>query len=110
MVVNYFWQQCVIGVHDALGHLAGLLCIKFREDILIISVIWGRDWVTDCSHLFTDLNNNSNQKCPPPQEEKEKKRPNKKAKKTAAATNNGMTNLCKCTLYWYCNSSYSVEH
>jgi hypothetical protein len=29
MFVNYFWQQCLIGVHDALGHLAGLLCIKF---------------------------------------------------------------------------------
>jgi hypothetical protein len=26
------------GVRDALGHLAGLLCIKFREDILIIYV------------------------------------------------------------------------
>jgi hypothetical protein len=32
MFVNYFWQQCIIGVRDALGHLAGLLC---REDILI---------------------------------------------------------------------------
>jgi hypothetical protein len=38
MFVNYFWQQCIIGVRDALGHLAGLLCIKFREDILIINV------------------------------------------------------------------------
>jgi hypothetical protein len=25
MFVNYFWQQCVIGVRDALGHLAGLI-------------------------------------------------------------------------------------
>jgi hypothetical protein len=40
MFVNYFWQQCVIGIRDALGHLAGLLCIKFREDILIINVAW----------------------------------------------------------------------
>jgi hypothetical protein len=32
MFVNYFWQECPIGVHDALGHLAGILCIKFRED------------------------------------------------------------------------------
>jgi hypothetical protein len=38
MFVNYFWQQCIIDVHDALGHLAGLLCIKFRKDILIINV------------------------------------------------------------------------
>jgi hypothetical protein len=38
MFVNYFWQQYVIGVRDVLGHLAGLLCIKFREDILIINV------------------------------------------------------------------------
>jgi hypothetical protein len=37
MFVNYFRQQCLIGVHDAIGHLAGLLCIKFREDILIIN-------------------------------------------------------------------------
>jgi hypothetical protein len=41
MFVNYFWQQCLIGVHDALGHLPGLLCIKFREDILIINVATG---------------------------------------------------------------------
>jgi hypothetical protein len=40
MFMNYFWQQCVIGVRDALRHLVGLLCrpIKFREDILIINV------------------------------------------------------------------------
>jgi DNA modification methylase len=36
--VNYFWQQRVTGIRDALGHLAGLLCIKFREDILIINI------------------------------------------------------------------------
>jgi hypothetical protein len=38
MFVNYFWQQCVIGVRDGLGHLSGLLCIKFREDILMNNV------------------------------------------------------------------------
>jgi hypothetical protein len=38
MFVNYFWQQYVIGIRDALGHLVGLLCIKFRENILIINV------------------------------------------------------------------------
>jgi hypothetical protein len=36
--VKYFWQQCIIGVREALGHLAGPLCTKFREDILIINV------------------------------------------------------------------------
>jgi hypothetical protein len=39
MFVNYFWHQCAIGVRDVLGHLAGLLCIKFHEDILIINVV-----------------------------------------------------------------------
>jgi hypothetical protein len=38
MFVDYFWQQCVIRIRDALRHLAGLLCIKFHEDILIINV------------------------------------------------------------------------
>jgi hypothetical protein len=38
MFVNYFWQQCITGIRDVLGHLAGLLCIKFREDIFIINV------------------------------------------------------------------------
>jgi hypothetical protein len=30
--VNYFLQQCVIGVRDALGHHAGQLRIKSCED------------------------------------------------------------------------------
>jgi hypothetical protein len=38
MFVNCFWQQCIISILDALGHLAGLLCIKFREEILIINI------------------------------------------------------------------------
>jgi hypothetical protein len=36
--MDYFWQQCIISVRDALGHLAGLLCIKFREEILMINI------------------------------------------------------------------------
>jgi hypothetical protein len=38
MLTRLFWQQCIIGIRAALWHLAGLLCIKFREDILIINV------------------------------------------------------------------------
>jgi predicted transcriptional regulator YheO len=31
-------DSCIVGIRDGLGHLVGLLCIKFREDILIINV------------------------------------------------------------------------